>query len=171
MLPLSKLAFVALFCLAISAYVPFDSSYNVTSLTFNIATDDREGCAKCSLNGIGYANLDNLPPYQSSNFTFAEYPNGICQEKVRFSWTPENSDTFSFLYQQQIVGCSTTAQASFSVPLPAVIYDSYGVKVTLVQINRCPENTFYCGVACCDVGTVCSNPSTGQCCAGTVNTC
>ena len=170
-----KLVIFATFWLVVvpsSNYIPFESSYNVTSLSLNILSAPDYGCADCSGTGPSYANIDNLPPYTDSSFNFVEYPSGVCNATVTCNWTPGSPTSY-------IVFCSSnkcssnleTGYVDFPEKLPAVIFDNGFFQITLVQINRCPSNTFYCGTACCDVGTVCSNPTTGQCCAGAVNTC
>ena len=168
----TKLVFFATFWLVVvPSYIPFETSYNVTSLSLNIFVPAREVCAACSGLGPAYANLDNLPPYTDTSFNFIEYPSGVCDGNMTCNWIPTSSTTFSWECTSNYCAPGYSGNAYFPEQLPAVVFDNSNFQVTVVQLNRCPGDTFYCGTACCAVGTACSNPTTGQCCAGVVNTC
>lgn len=155
-------------------YNPFGGTWDITSLSINFVTDNTSpDCSPCESSLFpAYGNLNNLPPYENATFYYTQYPNGNCYENVSFIWWPKSYDRIYFEYYS--TRCVTNLYTYyFDVPttLPYSFYVNHGLTFTLVEMNECPDDTFYCGEACCATGTVCTNPSTGQCCTAAIHTC
>lgn len=162
-------------------YNPLTSTFNATYVSILITAECGSGTgAPSGFCGSGPSNTCQITTasvqsanvhsgaYQSVTVPLVQYGSNSTCCYLEVVWYPSSSNSIVIDIEDDgicaYMAGSVEVENINSLPASAK-KSSYPLTFIVYQVTDCPSDSTWCGTSCCTKGTICTSPTTGECCA------